>query len=172
MSVWEFSSGPDADTRCPPTSLSLRVSTGRDLPSLHPPTTAARAASSPHQSCGGKGNLFPRNLHVPKSSYCAAENPHPHLCQRQPGLNPASAATPRPRIFLPPHFCLKAFSVCEWLSTAFLSNSSQRGGRSSCKPELRGTVAGRGCGKGHRGPGSCQPPAACMRKSSIGHKAV
>lgn len=50
---------------------------------------------------------------------------------------------------MPPHFCLKAFSLGEGLSTAFLSNSSQQDWRFSCEPEFFGTVTGRECEKGH-----------------------
>lgn len=45
----------------------------------------------------------------------------PLFCFR---LHPLSC----PHISKPPHFCLKAFSLCEGLSAAFLSNSSQQGG--------------------------------------------
>ena len=132
----------------------LRVSPARNLLPLHPPEAAARAASSPHHPscCGVEGNLFPRNPHVPKNSYCPAETPPPpsSLTSEAARPDPASAATPRPRIFLPPHFCLKAFSLCEWFSTAFLSNSSQRGGRFSGEPELHGAAGRRRRWKGLR----------------------
>lgn len=100
--------------------------------------------------------------------------------------SPASTLLPLPplgpRIFVPPHFCLKAFSLCEGLSIAFLSNSSQRGGRFICEPEQHGTVAGGGCEKATMGlrltsplpPPPPQPPIhqTCTRKGGISHQAM
>lgn len=164
MSGRYLSSQPDTDVRSLSYPISpAGVSTGTNLPSLHPHKAAARA--------GGWRDLFSRHPHIPKSFYCPAHSPRPHLRQRQPGLNSASASSPRPRIFLPLHFCPRAFSLCEGLSTAFLSNS-QRGGRFSCEPELHGTVASRGREEDFCGLDSCQPWAACARKSlhwSSGH---
>lgn len=88
----------------------------------------------------------------PSKFLVSCQSPRPHLRQKQPGLQPASASTPHLQIFLPPHFCLKAFSLWEGLSSAFLSNSAQQGGRVSCQPERHGTVARGGCKKGHHGP--------------------
>ena len=128
-----------------------RVSPARNLLPLHPPEAAARAASSPHPGAavGWKGTYFPETPMALKAPTVLLKTPS-SLTSEAARPDPTSAATPRPRIFLPPRFCLKAFSLCERLSTAFLSSSSQRGGRFSFEPELHRTTGRRRRWKGLR----------------------
>lgn len=92
-----FSSSPDVDKSCPPTSLAhqelLLAQTchlsihRKQLPALRPA----------HH--GAVGTLFPEAITSLKASSVLLKAPRPHLRQRQPGLNPASVSTPRPQIF-------------------------------------------------------------------------
>lgn len=158
-----FSSHPDADVRCSPGPSPARVSTGTNL-SIH---------IKQLPGVGAKKTCFPETPTSLKAS-TPSPSPHlrPHLRQRQPGLNAASASTPRrPQIFLPPHFCPRAFSLCEGLSTAFLSNS-QRGGGSTVSQSSMELWQAEDVKRATVGLRSCQPGAACARQSlhpSSGH---
>lgn len=137
-----LSSHPEADGRCPPLPRPLQEFLLVQICHL---SLRIKQLSG----WGVKGTYFPVTPHIPKIFYCPADKPVlTYLRGSQ-----ASILFPRPplalRYFLPPHF--GPFSLCEGLSTAFLSNS-QRGGRFSCEPELLGTVASGGCEEGHCGP--------------------
>ena len=114
----------------------------KQLPGLLP-------AHTPGAAAGWKGTYFPETPMALKAPTVLLKTPS-SLTSEAARPDPTSAATPRPRIFLPLHFCLKAFSLCEWLSIAFLSSSSQRGGRFSFEPELQGTTGRRRRWKGLR----------------------
>lgn len=100
---------------------------------------------------GAVGTYFPEAIMSLKASSVLLKAPVLTYVRDSPASILLPLPPLGPRIFVPPHFCLKAFSLCEGLSTAFLSNSSQRGGRFICEPEQHGTVAGGGCEKATMG---------------------
>lgn len=86
----------------------------------------------PELGCGVEGTYFPETPTSLKTPTLSPENPRPLWRQKQPG--PTPLPLPLASEFFTPHFCLKAFSLCEWFSTAFLSNSHEQGGRFSGEP--------------------------------------